>query len=376
VEKIDRVVIGAGVVGLAVAAALAREGLQTLVLEAEGSFGTGISSRNSEVIHAGIYYEPGTLKARLCTAGRDQLYEFCTRYGVPHSRCGKLIVATSAAQETNLQAIQRAAAANGVELTPLDRKAILDLEPEVAAVGGLLSPLTGIIDSHAYMFALIGLLESHGGTVVYGSRVSRMWLQQDGIAIAVNGEPPELLAAAVVNCAGLAATAVAASVEGLPQAGLPISYLAKGNYFTVDGRAPFRHLVYPIPEPGGLGIHLTLDLAGRARFGPDVEWIQALDYAVDQRRADKFYAAVRRYWPGLPDGSLRAAYAGVRPKICGPGQPAADFRIDAPPGPEVPLVNLFGIESPGLTASLAIAEHVVRLLQSAGLQAHRQTTSH
>lgn len=361
-EKIDRVVIGAGVVGLAVAAALAREGLQTLVLEAEGSFGTGISSRNSEVIHAGIYYEAGSLKARFCTAGRDQLYEFCARYGVPHRRCGKLIVATSAAQEANLQAIQRGAAANGVELTVLDGKALVDLEPEIAAVAGLFSPLTGIIDSHAYMFALIGLLESHGGTVVYGSRVTRMWLQGDGIAIGVNGEPPELLAAGVVNCAGLAAVAVAASVEGFPQAGLPTAYLAKGNYFTVDGRAPFRHLVYPIPEPGGLGIHLTLDLAGRARFGPDVEWIQTLDYAVDPRRGDAFYAAVRRYWPRLPDASLRAAYAGVRPKISGPGQPAADFRIDAPPAPDVPLVNLFGIESPGLTASLAIAEYVRKLL--------------
>ena len=363
-EKIDRLVIGAGVVGLAVAHALARAGLQTVVLEAEGSFGMGVSSRNSEVIHAGIYYPRGSLKARLCTAGRDQLYEFCARYGVPHRRCGKLIVATSAAQEANLEAIQQAAAANGVALTHLDRKALLDLEPEVAAVAGLLSPLTGIIDSHAYMFALIGLLESHGGTVVYGSRVSRMWLQDDGIAISVNGEPPALLAGAVVNCAGLAATAVAASVDGLPQAGLPASYLAKGSYFTVDGRAPFKHLIYPIPEPGGLGIHLTLDLAGRARFGPDVEWIETLDYAVDPRRADAFYAAVRRYWPRLPDASLRPAYAGVRPKISGPGQPAADFRIDAPPGPDVPLVNLFGIESPGLTASLAIAEHVAGLLQT------------
>jgi L-2-hydroxyglutarate oxidase LhgO len=367
VERIDRVVIGAGVVGLAVAAALARDGLQTLVLETEASFGTGISSRNSEVIHAGIYYEQGSLKARFCTAGRDRLYEFCARYGVPHRRCGKLIVATSPAQEPKLQDISRLAAANGVALTHLDRKAVLDLEPEVAACAGLLSPLTGIIDSHAYMFALIGLLESHGGTVVYGSRVSRMWLQKDGIAIGVNGEAPELLADAVVNCAGLTAPAVAAAVEGLAQAGLPTAYLAKGNYFTVDGRAPFSHLIYPIPEPGGLGIHLTLDLAGRARFGPDVEWIEALDYAVDQRRAEKFYAAVRTYWPRLPDGSLRAAYAGVRPKISGPGQPAADFRIDGPAATGAPLVNLFGIESPGLTASLAIAEHVTGLLQSAGL---------
>jgi L-2-hydroxyglutarate oxidase LhgO len=364
VEKIDRLVIGAGVVGLAVAQALAREGLQTLVLEAEGSFGTGISSRNSEVIHAGIYYEPGSLKARLCRAGRDQLYEFCARYGVSHRRCGKLIVATTASQEARLAQIQALAATNDVSLTALDRKALRGLEPELAAVAGLLSPMTGIIDSHGYMLALVGLLESYGGAVVYGSRVSRMWLREDGIAIGVNDEEPALLAGAVVNCAGLAATSVAASVAGLVVARTPASYLAKGNYFAMDGRAPFSHLIYPVPEPGGLGIHLTLDLSGRARFGPDVEWIDVLDYAVDPRRAESFYGAVRRYWPGLPDGSLRAAYAGVRPKISGPGEPAADFRIDAPPGPNVPLVNLFGIESPGLTASLAIAQYVVELLQT------------
>ena len=363
-EKIDRLVIGAGAVGLAVASALARAGLQTIVLEAEDSFGTGISSRNSEVIHAGIYYPAGSLKARLCTAGRDQLYEFCARYGVPHRRCGKVIVATAASQLASLESISAAAAANGVRLTHLDREDLLALEPDLYGVAGLLSPLTGIIDSHAYMFALIGLLESCGGTVVYGSRVTRMWLREDGIAIGVNGEDPALLARAVVNCAGLAATAVAAAVVGLAPAGLPASYLAKGSYFTVDGRAPFRHLIYPIPEPGGLGIHLTLDLAGRARFGPDVEWIENLDYAVDPRRAEAFYAAVRRYWPGLPDASLRAAYAGVRPKITGPGQPAADFRIDAPYASGAPLVNLFGIESPGLTASLAIADHVLELLRT------------
>lgn len=363
-EKIDRLVIGAGVVGLAVASTLAREGLQTIVLEAEDSFGTGISSRNSEVIHAGIYYQPGSLKARLCTAGRDQLYEFCARFGVPHSRCGKVIVATAASQLAGLESISALAAANGVQLSHLNGKELLALEPDLSGVAGLLSPLTGIIDSHAYMIALLGLLESRGGTVVYASRVSRMWLREDGIAIGVNGEEPALLARAVVNCAGLDATAVAASVVGLPQAGVPASYLAKGSYFTVDGRAPFKHLIYPIPEPGGLGIHLTLDLAGRARFGPDVEWIERPDYAVDPRRADAFYAAVRRYWPGLPDASLRAAYSGIRPKIAAPGQPAADFRIDAPHEPDAPLVNLFGIESPGLTASLAIAEYVAELLRT------------
>ncbi len=363
-ERIDRLVIGAGVVGLAVACALAREGLQTIVLEAEDSFGMGISSRNSEVIHAGIYYPPGSLKARLCTAGRDQLYEFCARYGVPHRRCGKLIVATAGSQLAGLESLSALATANGVQLTHLDGKELRALEPDLSAVAGLLSPLTGIIDSHAFMFALLGLLESHGGNVVYGSRVSRLWPREDGIAIGVNGEDPAFLATAVVNCAGLSAGAVAASVDGLPQTGLPASFMAKGSYFTVDGRAPFRHLIYPIPEPGGLGIHLTLDLAGRARFGPDVEWIQNLDYAVDPRRADAFYTAVRRYWPGLPDASLRAAYAGIRPKISGPGQPAADFRIEAPHDPDLPLVNLFGIESPGLTASLAIAEYVLELLRN------------
>jgi L-2-hydroxyglutarate oxidase LhgO len=363
VERIDRVVIGAGVVGLAVACALARQGLQTLVLEAEDSFGTGISSRNSEVIHAGIYYPPGSLKARFCCAGRDLLYEFCDRYGVPYSRCGKLIVATAQSQLQELESIRARAAANGVALSRLDRKELTDLEPELGgAVAALHSDLTGIIDSHAYMLALVAVLESHGGSVVYGSRVSRMWLRKDGIVIAVNEEEPDLVAGAVVNCAGLAATAVAAAIDGLAPSDVPTTFLAKGNYFTLEGRAPFTHLVYPIPEPGGLGIHLTLDLSGRARFGPDVEWIETLNYAVDEGRAESFYAAVRRYWPRLPDASLRAAYSGVRPKITGPGQPAADFRIDGPPSPEVPLVNLFGIESPGLTASLAIAQHVLALL--------------
>ena len=357
-ERIEAVVIGAGVVGLAVARALAQAGRQVIVLEAADSFGSGISSRNSEVIHAGIYYPKGSLRARLCVAGRDQLYEFCGRHGVPHRRCGKLIVATSDAQVAQLESIQRAAAGNGVILDRLDGPALKRLEPELVGTAGLLSPATGIIDSHAYMLALVGQLESCGANIAYGSEVTRMWLRKDGVEIAVNGEEPGLLAGAIVNCAGLFAPHVARLIDGFPQQGIPTSYLAKGNYFVLDGRAPFRHLVYPVPEPGGLGTHLTLDMAGRARFGPDVQWIETLDYTVDESRVDNFYKAVRRYWPGLPDGSLRAGYAGVRPKITGPGEPAADFRIDAPPSEDLPVVNLFGIESPGLTASLALADDV------------------
>ena len=361
-ERIETVVIGAGVIGLTVARALVRAGRQTLVLEAAASFGSGISSRNSEVIHAGIYYPQGSLRARLCVAGRDQLYEFCVRHGVSHRRCGKIIVATSGAQEAQLESIQRAAAGNGVILEPLDVPALKRLEPELVATAGLLSAATGIIDSHAYMLALVGQLESHGATISYGSKVTRMWVRKDGVAVAVNEEEPCLLAGAIVNCAGLFAPQVARSIDGFPQEQVPTAHLAKGNYFVLDGRAPFQHLVYPVPEPGGLGIHLTLDMGGRARFGPDVQWIDSLDYSVDERRAEGFYSAVRRYWPSLPSGSLRPGYAGVRPKITGPGEPAADFRIDGPPCADLPVVNLFGIESPGLTASLALADYVAGLV--------------
>lgn len=361
-ERIDTVVIGAGVIGLAVARALAMDGRQTIVLEATDSFGSGISSRNSEVIHAGIYYPKGSVRARLCVSGRDQLYEFCARYGVPHRRCGKIIVATSGPQVAQLDSIRRAAAGNGVQLEPLDTRSLRALEPELNGTAGLFSPATGIIDSHAYMLALVGQLENAGGTIAFGSEVTRMRVRADGVAVAVNGEEPCLLAGMVVNCAGLFAPQVARLIDGFPQDQIPTPYLAKGNYFVLDGRAPFRHLIYPVPEPGGLGIHLTLDLAGRARFGPDVQWIEALDYAVDESRVGRFYEAVRRYWPGLPDGSLHAGYAGVRPKITAPGEPAADFRIDPSPSEDLPVLNLFGIESPGLTASLALADHVAALV--------------
>ncbi len=364
-DTVDSIVIGAGVVGLAVARALARAGHETLILEGENAFGTETSARNSEVIHAGLYYPAGSLKARLCVRGRERLYAFCASHRVEHRRCGKLVVAASAEQRVELEGIAAAAAANGVDdLRLLERGEALALEPALACAGALLSPSTGIVDSHALMLALLGDAEAAGAMLALESRVSRLWVEDDGIAIAVNGEPEPLLAARiVVNCAGLHAPALAGLIEGFPSAHIPRAHYAKGSYFTLAGRAPFSRLIYPVPEPGGLGVHLTLDLGGQARFGPDVEWVERPDYRVDPARAERFYAAIRRYWPGLRDGALAPGYAGVRPKIAGPGAPAADFRIDGPAVHGVPgLVNLFGIESPGLTASLAIAEHVHGLL--------------
>jgi len=361
-DTVDAVVIGAGVVGLAVARALAIRGRETLILEACGQFGTGASSRNSEVVHAGIYYPRGSLKAQLCVPGREQLYHFCERYGIEHRRCGKLIVATSEAQLPELERLRTAAQANNVSLALLGREAAVSLENELSCVGALHSPLTGIIDSHGYMLALLGQAQSLGATLVCNSRVTAMYLEAAGVLLGINDEEPQLCARIVINCAGLYAPQVARSTHGFPAARIPTPYFAKGTYFGLAGRSPFSHLVYPIPEHGGLGVHLTLDLAGRVRFGPDVQWIDEPNYDVDPRRADRFYAAIREYWPALPDGALQPAYAGVRPKISAPTEPAADFRIDGPAAHGVPgLVNLFGIESPGLTASLTLADHVVTL---------------
>jgi L-2-hydroxyglutarate oxidase LhgO len=361
-DNVDVVVIGAGVVGLAVARALARSGREVLILEAADSFGTATSSRNSEVIHAGIYYPRGSLKARFCVSGRELLYAFCERYGVGHRRCGKLIVATCDAQLPELQKIQATARANGVELELWEAARATALEPQLRCVGALHSPASGIIDSHSYMLALLGQAESLGATLSCGNRVTRMYLEREGIGVAINGEEPILRARAIINCAGIEAPGVARLIEGFPAAHIPQAYFAKGNYFALAGRSPFGRLVYPVPEPGGLGVHLTLDLAGRARFGPDVQWVESCDYSVDPRRAEKFYAAIRAYWPALPDGALRPDYAGIRPKISAPQAPAADFRIDTAEVHGVRgVVNLFGIESPGLTASLAIAEHVAAL---------------
>ncbi len=364
-DDVDVVVIGAGVVGLAVARALAFQGREVLILEAAESFGTGTSSRNSEVIHAGIYYPRGSLKALLCVTGRELLYEFCEQYGVPYRRCGKLIVATTESQLPELQEIRKAARSNGVSLDTLTREEALELEPKLECQGALHSPMTGIIDSHAYMLALLGQAESRGATLVTGTSVTGMGLGSGGgIRIAVNDEGPSLRARTVINSAGLQAPHLARLIEGFPAAHIPTSYYAKGNYFTLSGRSPFERLVYPIPEPGGLGVHLTLDLAGRARFGPDVQWVEHCDYTVEPRRSERFYAAIRTYWPELPDGALQPGYAGIRPKITSPTETAADFRVDGPQTHGVPgIVNLFGIESPGLTASLALAAHVTELVR-------------
>lgn len=358
IEKLDCVVIGAGVVGLAVARALALAGRDVVVLEAAHCIGSGTSSRNSEVIHAGIYYPHGSLKAQLCVRGRAALYAYCGERGVAHRRCGKLIVATDTAQLAQLERIQRQAAANGVDdLALLDQAGAHALEPHLRCEGALLSPSTGIVDSHALMLALRGDAERAGATLVFNAPLQGGRVKAEGIELEVQGE--RWLARTLVNCAGNDAPAVAASLQGLDPRFQPTAYYAKGNYFSCASRAPFSHLIYPVPEQAGLGVHLTLDLGGRARFGPDVEWVETPEYEVKASRADGFYAEIRKYWPDLPDHALQADYAGIRPKLGPEGSPAADFRIDDASVHGVPgLVNLFGIESPGLTSALALAELV------------------
>lgn len=364
-DKIGCVVVGAGVVGLAVARELARRGLAVLIVEAEDAFGTVTSARNSEVIHAGIYYPQGSLKAELCVRGRALLYEFCRSRGVPHRQTGKWIVATHRDQVTQLEAIAAAAARNGVtDLRPVSRAQAGRDEPQLRCVAALESPSTGILDTHAYMLALLGEAEAHGATLVLRSRVTAVRRGAEGLEVSFDGAAePALAADWIVNSAGLDAVDLAVRIEGFPVAALPRASYAKGSYFSLRGKAPFSRLVYPVPEPGGLGVHMTLDLAGQARFGPDVEWVDRPGYAVDARRGERFYPVIRSYWPGLADGALVPAYAGVRPKISGPGEAAADFRIDGPAQHGFDgVVNLFGIESPGLTASLALAERVAALV--------------
>jgi L-2-hydroxyglutarate oxidase LhgO len=368
-ERIDCAIIGAGVVGLAVARELAARGREVLILESESAFGSGISARNSEVIHAGIYYPAGSLKARLCVAGRHLLYAYCAERGIAHRRCGKLIVAASDAQCAELEGIAARARVNGVDdLQPLSREAARALEPALECRAALLSPSTGIIDSHALMLSLLGDAERDGAVLALQTRVQGGRIDSDGMVLAIDsgGEHSELRARCVVNCAGLGAQAFATALHGLPPAAVPPLHYAKGNYYALAGRAPFSRLIYPVPEAAGLGVHLTLDLGGQARFGPDVEWIDRIDYAVDPRRADSFYAEVRRYWPQLPDDALQPAYAGIRPKLHAPGEAARDFLVAGPEQHGVPgLVNFFGIESPGLTASLALAAHAAELLAPA-----------
>jgi L-2-hydroxyglutarate oxidase LhgO len=364
VESVDCVVVGAGVVGLAVARALARAGREVIVLDAAEGIGTETSSRNSEVIHAGIYYPAGSLMARFCVAGRRALYGYCMEHGVPFSNCGKLIVATSEAEDGMLAAIKRRAEANGVEgMRVLPGAEARALEPNLACTSALLSPTTGIIDSHGFMLALQGDAENAGAVLVFHSPVEAARAVDGGVEIDVGGaDPISLRCRLLVNSAGLHAPALAARIDGMPRDRVPTAYYAKGNYFTLSGRSPFSRLIYPVPVPGGLGVHLTIDLGGQARFGPDVQWIDGIDYTVDPARSESFYAAVRRYWPALKDGALQPGYAGIRPKIVPPGATAQDFVVQGPQTHGVPgLINLFGIESPGLTASLALADFVVEV---------------
>jgi L-2-hydroxyglutarate oxidase LhgO len=360
-ERIDCVVIGAGVVGLACAAALARSGREVLVLERHAQIGTETSSRNSEVIHAGIYYDPGSLKARLCVRGRALLYAHCEAFNVPFRRCGKIIVATDASQFDTLRGYQQRALANGVgELRWLSRADVAELEPAVRCVGAVLSETTGIIDSHAYMESLHGDIEAHGGVVAFYSEVLSGRSQRGRVILET--QQGTLDAALVVNAAGLAAPDLARRLAAHPPGLLPTAHYAKGHYYTLSGSAPFRRLVYPVAEAGGLGVHVTLDLAGQARFGPDVVWIDGVDYTFDARNRDRFVTAIRRYYPDLDDTRLQSGYTGIRPKISGPADAAADFLLLGPESHQVAgLVHLLGVESPGLTASLAIAETVLTL---------------
>ncbi|HEX7790298.1 MAG TPA: NAD(P)/FAD-dependent oxidoreductase [Afipia sp.] len=364
-DKVECVVIGAGVVGLAIARRLARAGLEVILIEAAEDIGTGTSSRNSEVIHAGIYYPENSLMARMCVSGRQALYAYCDDHGVPYRRCGKLIVATADHENEKLAAIKAHAEANGVgDLRVLSGAEACALEPALHCTGALLSPSTGIVDSHALMLALRGEIEDAGGALAFHAPLTRAKANAEGFEIEVGGDAPMTLQCRLlINSAGLGAAAVARAIRGMPIGLIPTTYYAKGNYFSCSTRAPFSRLIYPVPEPGGLGVHLTIDLGGQAKFGPDVEWINAIDYTVDAGRAERFYPAIRRYWPGLPDGALAPSYAGIRPKIVPPAVARQDFVIQGAGTHGVTgLVNLFGIESPGLTSSLAIADHVTRLV--------------
>ena len=365
---VDCIVVGAGVVGLAVARALALSGREVMVVEATEGIGTGTSARNSEVIHAGIYYPAGSLKARLCVEGRQLLYAYCGERGVAHKRLGKLIVATSEQEIPVLDDIRAKARVNGVDdLELLSAAQAQALEPALSCTAALLSPSTGIVDSHGLMLAYQGDAESAGAQCVFHTPLQSGKVRDSGgFDLQFGGaEAMALSCNVLVNASGLHAPTLARQIAGIPASSVPPEFLCKGNYFTMQGRAPFSRLIYPTPHHAGLGVHLTLDLGGQAKFGPDVEWINREDYSVDPKRCEGFYDAVRTYWPGMPDDSLQPGYAGIRPKISGPQDPAADFMISGPAMHGVPgLVNLFGIESPGLTSSLAIAREALAALQA------------
>jgi len=363
-DRVDCVVVGAGVIGLAVARRLAQAGREVVVLEAAEGIGTVTSSRNSEVIHAGIYYKAASLMARMCVTGKKMLYQYCAEHGVPHKNCGKLIVATTPKEAEKLQSIRAHAEANGVlDMQMLSGEAARALEPALNCDAALLSPSTGIIDSHAFMLALRGDAEAAGAALAFHTPLLHARAVAGKIELDAGGDAPMTLECRLlVNSAGLNAPAVARGIDGMPLELIPCAYLAKGNYFSCSKKAPFSHLIYPVPEPGGLGVHLTLDMAGQARFGPDVEWVDTIDYAVDPARAERFYPAIRKYWPALPDGALMPSYSGMRPKIVPPAVASQDFVIQGPKDHGVAgLINLFGIESPGLTSSLAIADYVSNL---------------
>jgi L-2-hydroxyglutarate oxidase LhgO len=363
-DRVDCVVVGAGVVGLAVARKLAQAGREVIVLEAAEGIGTITSSRNSEVIHAGIYYKAGSWMARMCVSGKHALYAYCREHGIPYRNCGKLIVATSPKETEKLQSIRAHAEANGVlDMQTLSGEAARALEPALNCDAALLSPSTGIIDSHSYMLSLRGDSEAAGAFYAFHTPLLAARATGGRFELDAGGAMPmSIECGLLVNAAGLGAPAVARSIDGMPIELIPRAYLAKGNYFSCNARAPFSHLIYPVPEPGGLGVHLTLDLAGQARFGPDVEWVDTIDYAVDPARSERFYPAIRRYWPTLPDGALMPSYSGIRPKIVPPAVASQDFLIQGPKEHGVDgLINLFGIESPGLTSSLAIADRVGEL---------------
>jgi L-2-hydroxyglutarate oxidase LhgO len=360
-DEIECVVVGAGVVGLAAARALALTGREVLVLERARTIGFETSSRNSEVIHSGIYYPRGSLKAKTCVAGRHRLYAYCREHGVGHAQLGKIVVAADEAELPALDIIAAAARANGVDdVGYLSAAQVRRLEPEVRCVAALLSPSTGIIDSHALMLAYQAEAEAAGAMIVLRTPIRAGRVRTDGFELVTGGdEPAQIRCRYLVNAAGLSAPALAHAIDGIPRETIPLAHYCRGVYFTLSGKTPFRRLVYPVPPAGGLGVHVTLDLAGQARFGPDVEWIPDVDYTVDPARAAAFYAAIRRYWPGLRDGTLQPGYAGIRPKISGPAEPAADFVVQGLAIHGIPgLVSLYGIESPGLTASLALADEV------------------